>query len=77
MSSKNLDFDRAQVTAIKWGRKNYKTKLTESSLSEFLNFLSDHTPKKSANSIGSSCQTTTPLPVDKNGHDHHPLLTPL
>ena len=60
MSSKNLDFDRAQITAIKWGRKNYKTKLTESSLSEISRFLSDLTPKKSGNSMGSSCQTTTP-----------------
>ena len=77
MSSKNLDFDRAQITAIKWGRKNYKTKLTESSLSEFSRFLSDLTPKKSGNSMGSSCQTTTPCLLDKNEHDHHPLLTPL
>ncbi|XP_041350844.1 uncharacterized protein LOC121369825 isoform X2 [Gigantopelta aegis] len=61
MSSKNLDFDRAQFTAIKWGRKNYKTKLTDSSLSEFSRYLSDLLPN-TENSVGSSCQTTTPLP---------------
>ena len=53
MSSKNLDFDRAQITA----------KLTKSSLSEFSHFLSDPTPKTSGNSMGGSCQTTTPLPA--------------
>ena len=63
MSSKDLDFDRAQITAMKWGRQNYKTKLTESSLSEFSQFLSDFTPKRSGNSMGSSCQTTTSLPA--------------
>ena len=45
MSSKNLD--RAQITAMKWVRQNYKTKLTECSLSEFFQFLLDLTPQKS------------------------------
>ena len=78
MSSKNLDFDRAQITAIKWGRKNYKTKLTESSLSEFSRFLSDLTPKTSGNSMGSFCQTTTPLPArQKRARSSPTVNTPL
>jgi hypothetical protein len=61
-SSKGLDFDRAQINAIKWGRQNYKSKLTETTLSEFSNFISNLLPKKSGNGLGGSCQkTATPL----------------
>jgi len=60
--SKSLDFDRALINAIKWGRKNYKSKLTDSTLSEFNIFLSDFLPKKPGNSMGGSCrETATPL----------------
>ena len=76
MSSKNLDFDRAQMTAIKWGRKKYKTKLTESSVSEFYKFLSDLNPQKSGNSVGNSSQITTPQPARKKRARSSPPITP-
>ena len=45
--------------------KNYKTKLTESRLSEFSHFISD------------LVKLLLPCLLHKNEHDHHPLLTPL
>ena len=74
MSSKNLDFDRAQITAIKWGRKNYKTKLT---CRNFLVFFRTLPQKRQGIVWVVLVKLLLPCLLDKNEHDHHPLLTPL
>ena len=60
----------------------YKTKLTESSVSEFYNFLSDRNPKTSGNSVGISSQITNPPPpppsvLEKNRARSSPPINPL